>query len=179
MMRNFLILVSLLLSPAIAASAAGTSGSVSLRPGEGVTVVIDDGGRASVEKGGAARPMSDEDKAMVRDLLKNHPEAFGPRGAFVTAEGARPAPPVIRGEIRFSFLTLEGNDRLLIVENGYERGLRYRAIMHRSGRSEPTDVCVVIPQRRSYEHWPYPIERIDLGAMTLVPYRDGEMPTCE
>jgi hypothetical protein len=164
----------------LAAGPARAADTISLQPGEAVTIVIDDGGRTNVEKGGAARPMSDEDKAMVRDLLVNHPEAFGPRAAVITAKGATPAPAVTRGEVHFSFMTFgEGNERLLIVENGYGRGLRYRAIMHRGGRAEPTDVCVVIPERRSYEHWSYPIDRIDLGGITLVPYRDGEVPTCE
>jgi hypothetical protein len=164
----------------LAAGPARAADTISLRPGEAVTVVIDDGGRASVEEGGAARPMSDEDKAMVRDLLVNHPEAFGPRAAIITAGEGKPVPSVSRGEVHFSFMTFgEGNDRLLIVENGYGRGLRYRAIMHRNGRAEPTDVCIVIPERRSYEHWSYPIERIDLSAIALVPYRDGEVPTCE
>ena len=177
MIRILLAAAALLALPAAPSSAAD---KVSLRPGEMAIVVIDDGGRVSVERGGAARPMSDEDRAMVRDLLLNHPEAFGPQAALIRADLARPAPPVARGEIRFSFIALgERNDTLLIVENGYDRGLRYRAVMSRGSRSEPTDVCVVVPGRRGYEHWPYPIDRIDLGTMTLVPYREGDVPTCE
>ncbi len=174
-MIRFIVVMAAL---GLLAGPARAADTVSLRPGEAITILIDDGGRVSVEKGGAARTMTDEDKGMVRDLLVNHPDAFGPRAAIVTAEQALPAPPVTRGEVRFSFLGL-GNDRLLIVENGYERGLRYRAVMHRGDRSAPTDVCVVVPRRRSYEHWPHPIDRIDLSAMALVPYREGELPSCE
>jgi len=176
---RFVIATAALLG--LAASPALAADTISLRPGEAVTVVIDDGGRATVAEGGAARPMSDHDKAMVRDLLVNHPDAFGPKAAIVTAGETGPVPPVKKGEVHFSFLALGngGRERLLIVENGYVLGLRYRAVMHRSGRVEPTDVCVVIPERRGYEHWSYPIDRIELGALILVPFGEGETPTCE
>jgi hypothetical protein len=73
----------------------------------------------------------------------------------------------------------EEESRLLLIENGYDRGLRYRATIYRRGRSEPTDVCVVIPERRGYEHWPYPIDRIELSGLTLFPLREGDPLTCE
>ena len=51
--------------------------------------------------------------------------------------------------------------------------------MVRGGEDEPTDVCAVLPMLRGYEHWPYPIDRIELTKLTLIPYRQGDNPTCE
>jgi hypothetical protein len=185
MMRHLLIAVAGLMGLAAPAHAADAPGKVSLRPGEQTIVLIDDGGRVTVAKGGPAR-MSEYDRAAVFELLRNHPDAVGSIAAIHTEDDGHlpPPPPVERGAVRISFLAVaatgkESESRLLLVENGYDRGLRYRAIISRSARNEPTDVCVVIPERRGYEHWPYPIDRIELSGLTLFSLREGDPLTCE
>ena len=59
----------------------------------------------------------------------------------------------------------------MLLENGYDRALVYRARITVAGRTRPTDVCVVLPSNRSSEHWPEAIERIDLSDFELVTWR--------
>jgi hypothetical protein len=40
------------------------------------------------------------------------------------------------------------HDALLVIENGYGDGLRYRAVMRRGDRTAPTDVCLVMLGKR-------------------------------
>jgi hypothetical protein len=184
-MRHFPIAIAALLGLAAPAAAADPPAIISLRPGEQAIVLIDDGGRVRVERTGPAR-LSDYDRAAVRELLLNHPDAVGPNPAIHTeGDGHLPDPPPVEpGSIRISFQAVaadgkEQESRLLLLENGYGRGLVYRATITHDGRSEPTDVCVVPPGIRGYEHWPYAIGRIDLRELRLVPLREGDPLTCE
>jgi len=68
---------------------------------------------------------------------------------------------------------------LLVIENGQGRALRYRAGMTVNGQERHTDVCVVLPRLPSYEHWPHPIERLELSDFRFVPWVAGTPPTCE
>lgn len=179
-MRTFLIASAILLAPA----PAGAAGKVSLQPGEQATVLIDDGGLVSARPGGRAT-LSPFDKAAIVDLVVNHPDAYGPKShRFTDDQPMPPAPTIEPGAIRISFHTMPsvekgGEARVLVIENGYDRGLRYRATISRDGRSQPTDVCRVMPERRSYEHWPYAIDRIELTALTLVPLGPNDPVICE
>jgi hypothetical protein len=48
-----------------------------------------------------------------------------------------------------------------------------------NGRRQHTDVCVVLPHLPSYEHWSFPIERLELSDFRFIPWAPGRMPTCE
>jgi hypothetical protein len=39
-------------------------------------------------------------------------------------------------------------------------------------------VCIVLPGKRGYEHWPYPIEKIELSEFTVEPWKEGDPVTC-
>ena len=177
-----LSLLRLLIAPAaiwgIGAAQAQAAEPITLRPGEAVTVLIDDGGRVTTAANKPALPMSAYDRAAVEDLLVNHPEAYGVSSAVLDA--GEP-PPIASGEVRISLRILPGKEEatLLILENGYGQGFKYRAAMRQNGRSQPTDVCVVRPWHRSYEHWPYRIDRLDLSGLILVPLRPDQPATCE
>jgi hypothetical protein len=68
----------------------------------------------------------------------------------------------------------------LLIENGYSQAFRYRAIMIEPGESsQHTDVCIVLPALRALEHWPFALERIELSALRLAPWRDGDPIPCE
>jgi hypothetical protein len=102
------------------------------------------------------------------------------------ARTATPAPPVAPGTASFTLRLVpppasksaEG-DMLLTIENGYPGALRYRAVMHKADRAMPTDVCVVIPLKRGYEHWPFRFDRITLSELRVIPWHDGDNVTCE
>ena len=76
-------------------------------------------------------------------------------------------------------LSIAGRHTVLVVENGLPRAIAYRARMTVDGRTHSTDVCVVMPGLPSYEHWPHPIERIELSDFRFVPWQPGQRPTCE
>jgi hypothetical protein len=81
--------------------------------------------------------------------------------------------------MRVSFASFDGGKHtLLLIENGYDQGFSYRAIMRIGRRSEPTDVCTVLPNLRSLEHWPYRIDRIELHDFQMLPWNPGDGPVC-
>jgi hypothetical protein len=55
----------------------------------------------------------------------------------------------------------------LFITNGYGSTFRYQAAMSADGRSAPTDVCDVAPHMLGLEHWPYPLERLELSDLSL------------
>ena len=68
---------------------------------------------------------------------------------------------------------------MLTLLNGYPSAFSYRAVMHGNGRAAPTDVCQVMPEKGGNEHWPYPIEQLDLSELRLEAWQDGQVPRCE
>ena len=154
--------------------------SAALGPGEQVILVFDDGGVPHVGGRGAADPLSPFDAAAVRELLTNHSYAGGPIAAPLREEQGLPTPdPVAAGQVRLRFIRMPADHTLLVIENGFQSGLRYRAKMKRGKTVEPTDVCTVLPLKRSYEHWPYKIDRLELSAFALFPMKESDPPICE
>jgi hypothetical protein len=154
---------------------------LNLRPGEQVVVEIDADGAMTVAAGDVTR-ISREEQAGIVDAVARNPGAQGPNSVGVNGAefGVK---PVESDKLRISFIDLASigmpDDRLLVIENGYGRALRYRAVISRGTRSQPTDVCTVLPTLRGYEHWPYPIDAIELSDLALVPYQEGTAPVCE
>lgn len=186
-MRKLLIALAILAGLSSAAWALDDVVFLGLEPGAKFVVRVDDTGKVAVSPDGAAR-LSDLDRNILGAFAEYYddpeklPEASGPNAALFRAEDAGPQ-PIERGVVRISFFRMTGRnglpETLLVLENGYERALRYRARMVRGERAQPTDVCTVLPGLRGYEHWPYSIDRIDLSEFALVPYRDGTPPVCE
>jgi hypothetical protein len=167
----------------IAASApAAAQAPVALAAGEEATIAFDDGGRTLVTARGRAAPLSAFDQAALRNLTTGPAEdALGPNSRALTErELLQSPPPIPAAAVRIVFVPVAGGkSTLLILENGHERAVAYRARIVRPGRAaEATDVCTVMPERRSYEHWPYPIERIELTQIRLEAW-DGGPPRCE
>jgi hypothetical protein len=160
---------------------------VGLEPNLRVMLRIDESGEVSFAPDGAA-DMAAIDRSALQALgvLYDDParlaEATGANAVAIQSTGVAAA-PLAAGVIRLSMFAVTERDgrpgTLLVLENGYGQALRYRANMVRGRRSEPTDVCTVLPRLRGYEHWPYRIDRLDLTGFELVPYRDGTPPVCE
>jgi hypothetical protein len=151
-----------------------------LGPGEQVVLVFDDGGVPQVDGRGAAEALSPFDAAAVRELLTNHSYAIGPNSAALSEEQGLPTPqPVPARQIRLRFIRMPADHTLLVIENGFPSGLRYRAKMTRGDKVEATDVCTVLPLKRGYEVWPYRIDRLELSGFALFPMQEGDPPTCE
>jgi hypothetical protein len=173
---GLLILAALTPAPGAAQDIPATS----LVPGEAVRAQINDSGRATpVER--LQAEWSAFDVYAARHLTGMPvPEAPVPEGLPISTGPAGPTPqPIPSGEVRMKVLSIAGRHTLLVVENGLPRAIAYRARMTVSGRTRSTDVCLVMPGLPSYEHWPHPIERIELSDFRYVPWQPGQRPTCE
>jgi hypothetical protein len=109
----------------------------------------------------AARPLSAHDVEMIQELVTEHPDATGPNGVIVHSD--RPAPPLEPAHVRFTFVPFDGGkSTVLVVENGFNGSFLYRARIGRGANAMVTDVCQLPPNNRGYEHWPYPLDWIEI-----------------
>jgi hypothetical protein len=159
---------------------------IEIARGETVTLHVAGEGAATIGDRAAAGPLTDTDAEFMRQVrtvaidpaLKSQP-AFPGRTAT-------PPPPVNPGILRISFRYVQpplakgaNGDMLLGIENGYDGALRYKAVISRGDRSTQTDVCIVMPLKRGYEQWPYPLDRIELSDFRIIPWHEGDSITCE
>lgn len=172
-----LALLSLL---ALAAPAAAQEiPTLSLAPGEALTLHFDDGGRVGSPERGIAS-WTPIDLVAARQLAGTTPPD-APVNYTVPVEAPDSVrPQIIPGDVvRLRMFSIAGQHTMLVIENGQQRALVYRARITAHGRTAPTDVCVVLPGRRSFEHWPYVIERVELSDFRFIPWAPGTAPTCE
>jgi hypothetical protein len=182
MIRTLLVLLAAF-TAAATADAAEPSPQLSIRSGEAVVLRIDGGGAVTVLSRGKAPAMVPFEQRGLGQLAQI-PVPPGtktmPGVPMKDAEAA--ATPVAPGEIRVTLRDVAGktaHDALLVIENGYERGLVYRAVMRRGDKAAPTDVCLVMPHKRGFEHWPFRLDRLDLTDLRLVPWKPEDGLPCE
>ncbi|MFL6726676.1 MAG: hypothetical protein ACJ8FS_09210 [Sphingomicrobium sp.] len=112
-------------------------------------------------KGGAAQPLRPYDLEFIRKLVTEHSDATGANGAIIDV--SLPAPAIEKSHLRFSFVPIDdGRQTVLVIENGFPTSFGYRARIGRGSKSQVTDVCQLIPNKRGYEHWPYAIDWIEI-----------------
>jgi hypothetical protein len=158
---------------------AGDIPSIRLVPGEAATVRFDDGGSIG-EPVRSRAEWGRYDVLAARELAgMTPPDAPMPEGLPLSELDGVAPDPIPADEVRLRFLSIGDRHALLVVENGQGRGLRYRARMTTERGTKPTDVCIVLPRRPSYEHWPFPIERLELYDFEFIPWVEGRTPTCE
>jgi hypothetical protein len=178
-MRRFLLLAALALGAAQTASAQDDV-AVALDTGQAATLRIDPAGAVTVADGGAAALSAYDRRALELTTGLTLEEASGPNAvAFNAEQHGMAAPPIAPGAVRILFARLDNGQSLLVLENGYDQALVYRARIHIGGRSVPTDVCTALPGLRGYEHWPDRIDRIELTGVRLEPWPEGQRPRCE
>jgi hypothetical protein len=165
------------LSAATASEATEDRLVLRLEAGAQAVITIDNQGKVHVA-GGKAEPLSAQELAFVRQAVQDHPDAFGPNAAPVHSGQIFPAIPP--NNIRFRFVSLEGGSQsLLLVENGSDRSYLYKARIGYERNAGPTDVCQIIPDKRSVEHWAYPLDWIEISDVRAVPYDENVSPRCE
>lgn len=157
--------------------------SVTLEPGMSATIMRSpqgDGTVLLVESGPAERSrFADAAAGQLAD--GTYPDAVGPNAAIVdTRDSGLPDPaPVPTGRVRFTFTTaLDGDQRVLLVENGFSQEFYYRATITRNGQSMTTDVCSILPELRGVEHWPFVIDSIELSDFAWADHVEGRPVTC-
>lgn len=167
-------------------AAAPAERPIALHPGETVTLTVD-GNRVTVVERGAAPPLSAyEAETLNRLQAQSVPAGAGVQPAILIPRGAIAAePPIpVPGRVRLTFRHVPGaqpgsaDHSILTLVNGYGASFRYRAVMHVKGRTVPTDVCEVPPQFNGTEHWPYPIDQLDLSSARLEANQGGSV-RCE
>lgn len=179
-MRTWPILMSLVALVFGVPTAAQQRGEISIEPGSELSIRLNKDGAPS------GRPVRQDGEWTAHDLFvarhyagqmpPDEPQAFA---SPAPTDAGMPDPPApTPGLLRLRFHSVAGRHSLLILENGYDRALTYRARMHQEGRTTPTDVCIVIPGRRNFEHWPHPVERLDLSAFRFVVWREGDPVPC-
>jgi len=157
---------------------AAPNSVIRLAPGEAMTVRVNEnsGQILSAEKS-AAQPPSEMLQAIARaasaGLLG---DASGPNYAPVYGGANTQLPPP--GVVRVTLVMLPTRQTILYVENGYDQQLSYAAALEGGPRPGPTDVCTVRPHSFGVEQWPYLIDHIDLSALKLSPWRDGDQIVC-
>lgn len=155
--------------------------TVTIARGQAVVLHFDEGGGAVLVERAVAAPLTPFERRVATDLSNGvYDHAVGSVSAPMTADDdVRPA-PVAPYEVRIKFAPApNGVDTMLMIENGYDQAFGYRAIMTIDGASETTDVCLVRPVLRGFEHWPYRIDSIELRVMRLQPWREGDRVVCE
>lgn len=174
---RMLSVVLLMLAPLVAQAQDG----VRVARGEDAAFTLGVEGTPShvtVRQAGALTPY---EIAVGTEFVRgDHKDAIGPNGIPARDDGTRPAAPrPVAGMVRARFTTVPGTDHsLLVIENGYDRALVYKAVMFRNG-AHPTDVCLVMPGKVGLEHWPYPIDAIEMRANVLVPWTPADGIRCE
>ena len=179
-MRIILALVAAMLAVGAAPAAAQHVVGVEMEAGQALTVSLGNKGHVEVVRRGRAE-WTPHDLAAARHLSGQPvPDAPVPNATPLPSSPDGPRVPAVEsGVVNLRFMTVADRHALLIVENGYGQALRYRAQMTVRGNTRPTDVCVVLPANRSYEHWPHPIERILVYEFALVPWDGSNRPSCE
>lgn len=157
------------------------SAQVALTSGQGVSIAIAADGEVETGKPhpAALGPHDLEALDQMRIAYQSIPQTEGVLPAVAMNPGDHPMPGIIAGKIEIAFVVIGDKDSVLVILNGYERALVYRARITVRGKTGPTDVCLVMPGKRGYEHWPYAIERIELTALTLVDWSPEDGITCK
>jgi hypothetical protein len=164
---------------ALAATTAVAKQPLELEPGQAAELRVAEAGGHSVARRSRAQ-WAPHDVAAARHMAgQAPPDAPLPTAEALPDEAEVPSAPVAPDAVHLRFLAVADRHAMLVVENGYDLALVYRAMMTRNGDSRPTDVCVVPGGTRSFEYWPHPIERIALSDFRLIPWPEGRPPTCE
>src|SRR4051794_40691286 len=152
---------------------------VTLAPEQAITLRLDESG-ATVAREDAGRASWGPFELAVARQFSGLPPPKGAAPAIgIPSDGSLPpAPPVQRDRLRLRFMSIAGQHSILILENGYERATVFRARIIRGSEARPTDVCLVMPMRFGFEHWPYPLDRIEISDIHLVPWRSGDPVPC-
>jgi hypothetical protein len=130
---------------------AQAQSAILLEPGDAISFRVETDGTMS------ASPREAADWAPIDVAAARHlsglpiPDRAVPYGTPLPDNGTIPAAsPPRPGMIRVKFLSIAGRHSLLVVENGYDRAIVYRARMTRDGQTRPTDVCLIMPGQHGF-----------------------------
>jgi hypothetical protein len=151
---------------------------VALEPGNAITLRVDAAGNVAASQRAPAE-WTEYELAEARHLSGlRPPEKTVPTASQIPNEGMPAIPPIEPHMIRVKFFSIAGQHSLLVMANGYDQAVVYRARITRAGRSGSTDVCLVVPNHYGFEHWPFPIDRLEISEVRFVEWRQGDPQPC-
>ncbi|MEP9358265.1 hypothetical protein [Sphingomonas sp. KR3-1] len=161
----------------VAAAPAADAPVLNIARGQTVTVQIAGSGFT------AAAPIQAEvapfEAAAVNTLWQTGKYKVGSVGTGAGHDGVPETPPIAPDRIKLKMVEYPAGQTMLAVENGYAQSFVYRAVMHRGGGAQPTTVCLVMPGKRTMEHWPFKIDRLELRDLHLVDWKRGDAMPCQ
>jgi hypothetical protein len=177
--KRLLAIAALFAAVAGASCATGgaSSTSVSLSPGDSVVVQSSDDGFSVVERSQGAASLSDFERALA-DQSRDNPAAIGENAIVASGNALDASQPIDPSRLKLRLLVIAPHDTVLVIDNGYDRALSYRAIIWVNDQERPTDVCWVLPGHHGYEHWPYLVDRIELLDLRLETWTEGDRVPC-
>jgi hypothetical protein len=162
------------------AAALAAAPTVTMAPEEGVTLRLDGHGALQVALRDRAE-WTPYDLEGARNFVQgayDRPEG-APNAVSPETPGRLEGPPIVADRVRLRFMLIADRQSALLVENGYDRALVYRARITVGGETRATDVCIVLPNARSSEYWPDAIQRVALTDFRLVDWEEGREAICE
>lgn len=120
--------------------------------------------------------LSEGEKEMLARVLERPEQAMGPNSIVAHTEKA--VEPVVPGSLSFSLID-HHDEMALVIRNGTSQSYLYKARIGRGSQSMTTDVCQIMPQARSFEHWPYKFDWIEITDLKATPHIPGSAPRCE
>ena len=154
--------LALLFAPGLGTLARAAEPEVILAPGEYATLQQGDDGRWSlVEKGSASD--------VAKSTMEQVPAGYGPTNQVRAVKG----PMIPKNAARFTLTpwgpTQGAPGMMLVVSNGYEKRLTYRAALRRNqgNPANPTTICPILPHTLSLENWPYAFAAIETSDLEL------------
>jgi hypothetical protein len=152
---------------------------VTLAPEEAITLRLDESGETLAREDPGRAEWTPFDLAVARFLSGITPPKAPVPAMELPRDGSfPPAPAAHPGRLRLRLMSIAGQHSMLILENGYDRAIVFRARMTRGGETRSTDVCLVRPMRFGFEHWPQPLDRIEISDIRFVPWRAGDPVPC-
>lgn len=151
---------------------------VALAPEQAITLSLDENGATLARENPGAAEWTPYDLAVARLMVGAVPPKAPVQATPVPGEAVPPMPAVQQNRLRLRFMSIAGRHSVLILENGYDRAIVFRARITRAGETRPTDVCMVRPALFGFEHWPDPLDRIEISDIHFVPWRQGDPVPC-
>src|SRR3954447_9173682 len=182
MLRNLFILLGLALMPALAAAQAPRT--VTVGRGDSIIVHVAPDGTLWAAAPTSAPALSNFEAAALAQMRATALTDSQVQPPIPLDHGSSTTPVIKPGQVRITLRALAPSaanpkgEMLLSLENGYDGALQYRALLRNGDRSMPTDVCIVMPHKFGFEHWPYPFERVELSDLRIVPWHEGDAVTC-
>jgi len=124
----------------------------------------------------ASGKLLEGEKDMLAETLERPEEAMGANSLKVTTD--REVQPLLPGTLRFNLVDHRGQ-MLLVIQNGLPQSFTYTARIGRGSDAKATDVCQLLPETRSFEHWPYKFDWIEITDLRPIAYNPGEPPRCD